>query len=117
MFQWDELGRATLPGSIHEVRQPSRTNLRPMLMLLSSYDYGSPIRENRALSDKYDELKRQGLFLRSSPEFYKTDWVGDTASTIPGVTVNGTGVYVTYLRNPDTGSGFYITRQTNASSL
>ena len=84
---------------------------------LTSYDYGSPIRENRALSDKYDELKRQGLFLRSSPEFYKTDWVGDTDSTMPGVTVNGTGVYVTYLRNPDTGSGFYITRQTNASSL
>lgn len=85
--------------------------------VLNSYDYGSPIRENRALSDKYDELKRQGLFLRSSPEFYKTDWVGDTDSTMPGVTVNGTGVYVTYLRNPDTGSGFYITRQTNASSL
>ncbi|KZT69507.1 glycoside hydrolase family 35 protein [Daedalea quercina L-15889] len=83
----------------------------------TSYDYGSPIRENRALSDKYDELKRQGLFLRSSPEFYKTDWVGDTNTTMPGVTVNGTGVYVTYLRNPDTGSGFFIARQTNASSL
>ncbi|KAH9915075.1 glycoside hydrolase superfamily [Fomitopsis serialis] len=83
----------------------------------TSYDYGSPIRENRALSDKYDELKRQGLFLRSSPEFYKTDWVGDTSTTIPDVTVNGTGVYVTYLRNPDTGSGFFIARQDNSSSL
>ncbi|KAH9831459.1 glycoside hydrolase superfamily [Rhodofomes roseus] len=83
----------------------------------TSYDYGSPIRENRALSDKYDELKRQGLFLRSSPEFYKTDWVGDTDTTMPGVTVNGTEVYVTYLRNPDTGSGFFIARQANSSSL
>ncbi|PCH40579.1 glycoside hydrolase family 35 protein [Wolfiporia cocos MD-104 SS10] len=83
----------------------------------TSYDYGSSIRENRALSDKYDELKRQGIFLRSSPEFYKTDWVGDTSSTMPGVTVNGSEVYVTWLRNPDSGAGFYIVRQANSSSL
>lgn len=82
-----------------------------------SYDYGASIRENRALSDKYDELKRQGLFLRSSPEFYKTDWVGDTSTGMPGVTVNGSEAYVTWLRNPDTGSGFYIARQSNSSSL
>ncbi|TFY68957.1 hypothetical protein EVJ58_g705 [Rhodofomes roseus] len=88
----------------------------PEPTVYSSYDYGAPIRETRALSDKYDELKRQGLFLRSSPDFYKTDWVGDTDTTMPGVTVNGSDVYVTLLRNPDTASGFYIARQVNTSS-
>lgn len=82
-----------------------------------SYDYGSSIRESRLLSDKFDELKRQGIFLRSSPGFYKTDWVGDTDTTMPGVTVNGSEAYVTWLRNPDTGAGFYIVRQANSSSL
>lgn len=83
----------------------------------TSYDYGSSIRESRLLSDKFDELKRQGIFLRSSPGFYKTDWVGDTDTTMPGVTVNGSEAYVTWLRNPDTGAGFYIVRQANSSSL
>ena len=86
------------------------------MLSLCSYDYGSAIRENRMLSRKYDELKRQGLFLRSSPEFLKTDWIGDTNSGIPGVTVNGTGAFVTYLRNPDSGTGFVIVRQVDAGS-
>ncbi|KAI0930973.1 hypothetical protein AcV7_005008 [Taiwanofungus camphoratus] len=83
----------------------------------TSYDYGSSIRESRALGPKFDELKRQGLFLRSSPEFRKTDWVGDTSTGIPGVSVNGSEAYVTLLRNPDSGTGFYIVRQSNSSSF
>ena len=47
----------------------------------TSYDYGASIRENRALSPKFDELKRQGLFLRSSPEFRKTDWIGNSSDS------------------------------------
>ena len=81
-----------------------------------SYDYGSSIRETRALSDKFDELKRQGLFLRSSPEFRKTDWIGDTTSGIPGVTLNGSAAFVTLLQNPDTGTQFFITRQLDSTS-
>ena len=81
-----------------------------------SYDYGSSIRETRALSDKFDELKRQGLFLRSSPEFRKTDWIGDTTSGIPGVTLNGSAAFATLLQNPDTGTQFFITRQLDSTS-
>ena len=82
----------------------------------TSYDYGSPIRETRQLSDKYDELKRQNMFIRSSPEFRKTDWIGDTNSGIPGVILQGSEAFATYLRNPDSGTGFIITRQANSSS-
>ncbi|KAI0092324.1 glycoside hydrolase superfamily [Irpex rosettiformis] len=82
----------------------------------TSYGYGASIRENRALSPKFDELKRQGLFLRSSPEFRKTDWIGDSTTGIPGVNISNPAAFVTLLRNPDTGAGFYLVRQTNSTS-
>ncbi|KAF8508821.1 glycoside hydrolase family 35 protein [Hysterangium stoloniferum] len=82
--------------------------------MLYGYDYGAAIRENRALSPKFDELKRQALFLRSSPEFKKTDWIGDTSTG--GVSVNGTGAFVTLLRNPDSGTNFFIARQNDSTS-
>ena len=68
------------------------------------------------LWEKYDEMKRQSLFLRSSPQFRKTDWIGDTNHGLAGVTVNGTGAFVTYLRNPDSGTGFIVVRQIDSAS-
>ncbi|CDO72277.1 Glycoside Hydrolase Family 35 protein [Trametes cinnabarina] len=80
------------------------------------YDYGSSIRETRALSPKFDEIKRQGIFLRSSPEFRKTDWIGDSSTGIPGVNVSNSEAFITLLKNPDTGTGFFISRQTDSTS-
>ncbi|KAI1783316.1 hypothetical protein LXA43DRAFT_1102681 [Ganoderma leucocontextum] len=88
----------------------------PFPGVYTSYDYGSSIRETRALSDKFDEFKCQGLFLRSSPEFRKTDWIGDTSTGIPGVALNGSAAFVTLLQNPDTGTQFFITRQADSTS-
>ncbi|THH31612.1 hypothetical protein EUX98_g2597 [Antrodiella citrinella] len=88
----------------------------PFPGVYTSYDYGSAIRESRALSPKFDELKRQALFIRSSPELRKTDWIGDTSTGIPGVTLNGSAAFVTLLRNPDTNTGFFIARQNNSTS-
>ncbi len=84
--------------------------------MYGSYDYGASIRENRALDTKFDELKRQGLFLRSSPEFTKTDFIGISTTGIPGVNVSNPAAFVTLLRNPDSGAGFYLVRQANSSS-
>ena len=81
-----------------------------------SYDYGAAIHETRALTDKFDELKRQGLFLRSSPEFRKTDWIGDTSTGIPDVTLNNSAAFLTLLKNPDTGAQFFIARQADSTS-
>ncbi|KAI0738819.1 glycoside hydrolase superfamily [Daedaleopsis nitida] len=88
----------------------------PFPGVYTSYDYGSSIRETRALADKFDEFKRQGLFLRSSPSFRKTDWIGDTSTGIPGVTLNGSTTFVTLLKNPDTGTQFFIARQADSTS-
>jgi hypothetical protein len=38
-------------------------------VVYSSYDYGAAIAENRMIGDKYNELKLQGLFLRSARDF------------------------------------------------
>ncbi|KAH9913003.1 uncharacterized protein BXZ73DRAFT_107089 [Epithele typhae] len=82
----------------------------------TSYDYGSPMRETRLLSKKYDEIKRQGLFVRSSPEFRKTDWVGDSSTGVPELSLSNDAAFVTYLRNPDSGTGFFIVRQDNSTT-
>lgn len=66
------------------------------------------------LTSKFTELKRQGLFLRSSPDFYKTDWVGNSSST--ALNVSSSGVFVVFLRNPDSGAGFYFVRQNDTTS-
>ncbi len=71
-------------------------------------------------------MKRQALFLRSSPQFRKTDWIGDTLAgptAITGVTIaspagsDAHSTFATYLRNPDSGTGFLIARHANSSAL
>ncbi|KAL5482805.1 hypothetical protein ACEPAI_9400 [Sanghuangporus weigelae] len=80
----------------------------------TSYDYGASLTEDRLLTSKFDELKRQALFLRSSPDFYKTDWIGDSSST--AVNVSNSDAFVVLLSNPDTRSNFYIARQADSTS-
>ncbi|EIW52309.1 uncharacterized protein TRAVEDRAFT_75316 [Trametes versicolor FP-101664 SS1] len=85
----------------------------------TSYDYSGAIKETRLLWEKHDEMKRQGLFLRSSPSFRKTNWIGDTNSGIPEVSISGhdaAKAFATHLRNPDTGTGFTIVRQLDGAS-
>jgi hypothetical protein len=66
------------------------------------------------LTTKFDELRRQGLFLRSSPEFYKTTWNGNSTAGV--VNVSNPDAFVVFLSNPDTNAGFYIARQTDSTS-
>ncbi|KAF9039430.1 glycoside hydrolase family 35 protein [Hymenopellis radicata] len=72
------------------------------------------ISENRVVGSKYDELKRQGYFIRSSADFVKTDWIG---STDTGLNLASTpDIHVTHLQNPDTEAGFYIVRHNDSTS-
>ncbi|KAJ7192857.1 beta-galactosidase, domain 2-domain-containing protein [Mycena haematopus] len=81
----------------------------------SSYDYGASISESRALTTKFDELKLQGIFLRSSPEFYKTNVIADSSTGLVPATSNP-AAFATFLQNPDTKTGFYVLRQTSSTS-
>ncbi|KAJ7141923.1 glycoside hydrolase family 35 protein [Mycena crocata] len=88
----------------------------------TSYDYGAAITEARILTKKYTELKLQGMFLRYSPEFYKTDWIGTTNTSIAegGILPSNSPTspaFVTLLKNLDTKAGFWIVRQNDSTSL
>ncbi|KAG6851158.1 hypothetical protein C0991_007709, partial [Blastosporella zonata] len=63
---------------------------------------------------KYDEIKRRGIFLRSSRVFYKTDWIADSSTALAVSTSRA--AFVSLLRNPDSKAGFYIVRQTDSTS-
>jgi hypothetical protein len=82
-----------------------------------SDDYGSAISEDRTLNEKYTELKRQSFFLRSSNQFYQTEVVGDSKRD-PDYFVgeDSDSAFVTELRNPTSGAGFYIVRALDSTS-
>ena len=94
----------------------------------TSYDVGAAVTESRQLTDKYSELKLQSLFLRSTPDLYKTYFVSECAGVLLAIvvsyhgaandtalTTNPEGVFATWLKNPDTGASFFITRQANVT--
>ncbi|KAJ3972272.1 glycoside hydrolase family 35 protein [Lentinula raphanica] len=89
----------------------------PFPGVYTSYDYGSTISENRGLTDKHMELKLQGIFLRSTPDFYKTNWIGDSSTAgFTAGSVTNSAAFVTFLQNPDSGAGFWIVRQSDSTS-
>ncbi|EIN12193.1 glycoside hydrolase family 35 protein [Punctularia strigosozonata HHB-11173 SS5] len=80
----------------------------PYPAAITSYDYSAAISETRELNDKYGELKLQSMFLRSFPDFRKTNLVVEDNTT-------HTGIDVTHLQNPDTGAAWFISRHVNVS--
>ncbi|KAJ3919581.1 glycoside hydrolase family 35 protein [Lentinula edodes] len=90
----------------------------PYGYVYTSYDYGGTISESRALTPKHPEIKLQGIFLRSSPEFYKTNRIGNSSIGLPGGSgvSDPSAVAVTFLQNPDSGAGFWIVRQNDSTS-
>ncbi|MEV0401175.1 beta-galactosidase [Actinoallomurus sp. NPDC050550] len=72
----------------------------------TSYDYGSAITENRLLSDKYDEFKRQNLFLSSVAPLTKTDPVTAPASSDKAIETVARA-------NPDTHTQFVLVRHSD----
>jgi len=86
----------------------------PFPGVYTSYDYGAAIAESRLLRPgKIAELKRQALFVRSTPELYNTVVVGNSSKGSDEVHFRGDqnmNVFGTLLKNPDTGAQFYILR-------
>ncbi|KAG9027455.1 hypothetical protein FRB95_007755 [Tulasnella sp. JGI-2019a] len=73
----------------------------------TSYDYGAAIHESRAISDKFNELKLQGLFYQSSPSLYSTVIIGSGSSY-----TSDTSLFTTHLADNSTSTiNYYIVRQ------
>ena len=69
----------------------------------TSYDYGAAISEPRQLTTKYDELKRQGYFLTSTPSLLKTDAFAPDPPTSAAIAESGRV-------NPDDHAQFLLLR-------
>ncbi|KAF8323218.1 glycoside hydrolase family 35 protein [Clavulina sp. PMI_390] len=82
----------------------------------SSYDYGAPIREDRTLTTKYNEIKLQSHFLASSPAFLTAVRIGNGTVGSGTAYSSSNQIYTTNLRDPSTNTNFYIVRQTTNSN-
>jgi beta-galactosidase GanA len=76
----------------------------------TSYDYGAAITEDRLLTTKYDEFKRQGYFIQAvSPVLAETD---PAAAPVSSDSAIQTAARV----NPDTGTQFVLIRHADSTS-
>ncbi|MFI0443858.1 beta-galactosidase [Actinomadura sp. 6N118] len=75
----------------------------------TSYDYGAAITENRQLTTKYDEFKRQGLFLTTAAPVTKTDPASAPASS-------NAAVHTEARANPDTGTQVVLVRHADRTT-
>jgi beta-galactosidase GanA len=75
----------------------------------TSYDYGAQITENRQLTAKYDEFKRQSYFLRAVAPLTKTD-------AVAGPDSDNAAISTPARANPDTGTQFVLVRHTDRAA-
>ncbi|GAB3800593.1 beta-galactosidase [Micromonospora zhanjiangensis] len=75
----------------------------------TSYDYGAAITEGRQLTDKYDEFKRQGYFLRALTPLTRTDPATGPATGNPTLRTDARA-------NPDTRTQFVLLRHTDRAA-
>ncbi|KAI3340175.1 glycoside hydrolase superfamily [Ustulina deusta] len=80
-------------------------------VVASSYDYSSPVSENRQIGSKYYETKLLAQFTRVANDLPMTDRIGNSSdySTNPAISVSE-------LRNPETGARFYVAMHSFAPS-
>ncbi|CAN8097750.1 unnamed protein product [Discula destructiva] len=77
----------------------------------SSYDYSSPVSENRAIGDKYYETKLLTMFTRVAPDLAHTDRLWNDT----GLTSNG-AITTAALLDDETGAGFYVVMHLDSTS-
>ncbi|CAN9151065.1 unnamed protein product [Alternaria alternata] len=77
----------------------------------TSYDYSSPISENRKIDAKYYETKNLAMFTRVADDLTVTNRLGNSSS----YTTNS-AVEASELRNPLTNAAFYVTIHSTSSS-
>ncbi|KAF4979174.1 hypothetical protein FZEAL_4547 [Fusarium zealandicum] len=77
----------------------------------TSYDYSSPISENRHIWDKFYETKLLPLFTRVAHDLTKTNRIENSTSAS-----TNSDILVSELRNPDNDAAFYVVRHNDSPS-
>ena len=80
-------------------------------VVATSYDYSSPISENRQIDSKYYETKNLALFTRIADDLTVTNRIASSVSYSTNPTIS-----TSELRNPNTNSAFYVTIHNTSSS-
>lgn len=80
-------------------------------VVATSYDYSSPISENRRIDSKFYETKNLALFTRVAEDLTVTNRLGNSTSY-----TNNAAVTASELRNPDTNGAFYVAIHDDSSS-
>lgn len=80
------------------------------------YDYGAPIREDRALSPKYSEVKLQAAFLHSSPDFLVATRFGN-GTVGAGTAFSSNPLIYTTALSASSGAHFYVVRQNSVGCV
>ncbi|KAI7968004.1 hypothetical protein EIK77_007759 [Talaromyces pinophilus] len=80
-------------------------------VVATSYDYSSPISENRTIGAKYYETKLLTMFTRAAKDLTVTDLVGNGTQYS-----TNTAVQAYVIQNPNTNCTFYVTIHTTSSS-
>ncbi|KAK8104323.1 uncharacterized protein PG998_011356 [Apiospora kogelbergensis] len=80
-------------------------------VVATSYDYSSPISENRIIGDKYYETKVLTQFTRIAKDLAFTNRVGNNTDY-----TDNKAVATSELRNPDTGAAFYVVMHADSTS-
>lgn len=80
-------------------------------VVATSYDYSSPISENRHIDSKYYETKNLALFTRVAKDLTMTNRVANSTSYS-----DNAAIATSELRNPNTNAAFYVTIHATSSS-
>ncbi|KAK7984309.1 putative PMA1-H+-transporting P-type ATPase [Apiospora arundinis] len=80
-------------------------------VVATSYDYSSPISENRIIGDKYYETKILTQFTRVAKDLAFTNRLGNSTKY-----TDNPAIATSELRNPDTGAAFYVVMHADSTS-
>lgn len=80
-------------------------------VVASSYDYSSPVSEDREIGDKYYETKLLTMFTRVAKDLAETDRLGNDTSYSDNKVIT-----TAELRNPETEAAFYVTMHLDSTS-
>ncbi|PGH12864.1 hypothetical protein AJ80_06573 [Polytolypa hystricis UAMH7299] len=111
LFYRDNIGQRVTAISLYMMYGGTNWGYLGCPVVATSYDYSSPISENRALWAKYYETKNLALFTRAATDLTVTDRLGNNTDYTTNKAVLGVE-----LRNPETKAAFYVTRHADSSS-
>ncbi|KAH7320864.1 family 35 glycosyl hydrolase [Stachybotrys elegans] len=80
-------------------------------LVATSYDYSSPVSENRELWSKFYETKLLTLFTRVAKDLAHVDRLGDSTSY-----TDNEAITTSELRNPETNAAFYVVMHDDSTS-